>query len=244
MKVAKDMHWRKRWPVLLIVLGASVYGCHSACFQTAEIRNGVQATVGVTRVQGAEEADVSDYSVLVKGEVGWAARPDRFGYSIGLSFISPFKTKNRSIMDGGELESGDFPNERPGVLPEFKVQAPRRLPVDLTLDVRLMTAVPERIGILASRRIARGLAAYGGYFLIADIGQLAVGGAEVRLTGTTSLLAEYSTWLSDHNYPNDYRGGRRRRPYSFGIALSYHLPRRQEPYDSRPYALSAGKGEE
>jgi hypothetical protein len=83
-----------------------------------------------------------------------------------------------------------------------------------------------------------GLTAYGGYFLNVDIGQFAVGGIEVRLTRTTSVLAEYSTWLSDHNYPHDYRGGRRRRPYSFGVAMSYHLPRNQEAYDARPYALA------
>jgi hypothetical protein len=216
-------------------------GCHSACFQTAEIRNGVEATVGVTRVQGAEESDVSDYSILVKGEIGWAARPERFGYSIGLTFISPFETANRSIVDGGEPETGGFPNERPGVLPEFKIQAPKRLPVDLTLDVRLMTVAPERIGLLASRRVVRGLTAYGSYFLNVDIGQMAVAGIEVRLNRTVSVLTEYSSWLSDQDYPNDYRGGRRDRPYSIGLALSYHLPRRKEPYDARPYAFYTRK---
>jgi hypothetical protein len=231
--------YRKRYrAIAVLVPGILICGCHSACFQTAEIRNGVDATLGVTRVQGAEDADVSDYSILVKGEVGWAARPERFGYSIGLSFISPFETTNRGIMEGGEPDFGDFPNERPGVLPEFKLQAPRRLPVDLTLDVRFMTVAPERIGMLASRKIVGGLTAYGGYFLNVDIGQFAVGGIEVRLTRTTSVLAEYSTWLSDHNYPHDYRGGRRRRPYSFGLAMSYHLPRNQEAYDARPYALA------
>jgi hypothetical protein len=194
-------------------------------------------------VQGADEADVSDYSILIKGEVGRAARPERFGYSVALSFISPFKTRTTSVMDGGEPESGDFPNERPGVLPEFKLQAPKRLPVDLALDARLMTVAPERIGILASRKVVSGLTAYGSYFLNVDIGQLAVGGVEMRLTPTASLLAEYSVWLSDHDYPGDYRGGRRRRPYSFGLAVSYHLPRAQEPYDSRPYALANRQGD-
>jgi hypothetical protein len=213
-----------------------ICGCHSACFQTAEIRNGVDAALGVTRVEGAEEADVSDYSVFVRGEVGRAARPERFGYSFGLTFISPFESQGRRIMDGGGKESGDFPNERPGVLPEFRLQAPRRLPVDLTLDLRLMTVAPERLGIIASRKVVGALTAYGSYFVNVDIGQLAVGGCEVRLTDTASLLAEYSMWLSDHDYPTDYRGGRRTRPYSLGLAISYHLPRKQEPYDSRPYA--------
>jgi hypothetical protein len=231
--------FRKRWYLLAaLVTSMLACGCHSACFQTARIRSGVDATVGVTRVQGAEDADVSDYSIFVKGELGWAARPERFGYSVGLTFVSPFKTKARSIRDGGEPESGDFPNERPGVLPEFRLQAPRRLPVDLTLDVRLMTVAPERIGLLASRRVMKGLTAYGSYFLNVDIGQLAVGGFEVRLTETVSALAEYSLWLSDHDYPTDYGGGRRKRPYSAGLALCYHLPRRHKPYDARPYALA------
>ena len=228
----------------VLVSGIFICGCHSACFQTARIRNGVDATVGVTRVQGAEEADVSDYSIFVKGELGWAARPERFGYSIGLSFVSPFKTKARSIIDGSEPDVGDFPNERPGVLPEFKLQAPRRLPVDLTLDVRLMTVAPERIGILASRNVGGRLTAYGSYFLNVDIGQLAVGGVEVELNRTVSVLAEYSIWLSDHDYPYDYRGGRRVRPYSIGLAFSYHLPRKPKAYDSRPYALTTPKGDE
>ncbi len=218
-------------------------GCHSACFQTAEIRNGVDATIGITRVQGAEDAEVSDYSIFVRGEFGRSARPDRFGYGLGLTFISPFQSRGRSIMGGGEPESGSFPNEWAGVLPEFRLQMPLGLPVDMTLDARFMAVSPERIGILASRKILGGLTAYGSYFLNIDIGQLAVGGGEVRLTDTASLLAEYSIWLSDHGYPNDYVAGRRRRPYSIGLALSYHLPRMQEPYDSRPYAMATRGGE-
>jgi hypothetical protein len=221
----------------ILVIATLICGCHSACFQTAEIRNGVDATIGVTRVRGAEDADVSDYSIFVKGEFGRAARPDRFGYSLGLTFISPFESRGRSIMGGDEPASGSFPNEWAGVLPEFRLQVPRRLPVDLTLDARLMAVSPERIGILASRKVVGGLTAYGSYFLNVDIGQLAVGGSEVRLTDTVSLLAEYSIWLSNHDYPNDYGAGRRKKPYSFGLALSYHLPRKQDPYDSRPYAL-------
>ncbi len=219
------------------VIAVLICGCHSACFQTAEIRNGVDATIGVTRAQAAEDGEVSDYSIFVKGEFGRSARPDRFGYSLGLTFISPFESRGRSIIGGDEPESGSFPNEWAGVLPEFRLQMPRRLPVDLTLDVRLMAVSPERIGLLASRKVVGGLTAYGSYFLNVDIGHLAVGGSEVRLTDTVSLLAEYSIWLSNHDYPNDYEGGRQKRPYSFGLALSYHFPPKQDAYDSRPYAL-------
>ena len=140
-------------------------------------------------------------------------------------------------MGGDEPESGSFPNEWAGVLPELRLQLPRRLPVDLTLDARLMAVSPERIGVQASRIVAGGLTAYGSYFLNVDIGQLAVGGGEFRLSDMVSLLAEYSVWLSNHDYPNDYKAGRRKRPYSIGLALSYHLPREQDPYDPRPYAL-------
>ena len=220
------------------VIAVLICGCHSACFQTAEIRNGVDATIGVTRVRGAEDADVSDYSIFVKGEVGRSARHDRFGYGLGLTFISPFESRGRSIMGGDKPESGSFPNEWAGVLTEFRLQMPRRLPVDLTLDVRLMAVSPERIGILASRKVVGGLTAYGSYFLNVDIGQMAVGGGEFRLTDTVSLMAEYSVWLSNHDYPNDYKVGRRERPYSMGLALSYHLPRKQDAYDSHPYASS------
>jgi hypothetical protein len=221
----------------LIALTAVVLcGCHSACFQTARIRDGVDAGIGVTRVRGADDPDVSDYSILVRGEVGWAARRNRVGYSLGLTFISPFETRGRDIMGADEPDLGSFPNQWAGALPEFKLQAPRNLPVDVALDVRFNAIYPERIGILASREITGRLAAYGSYFLNVDLGQIAVAGGEVKLTDTVSLMAEYSLWLSEHDYPNDYRGGRRKEPYSFGLSVSYHLPRTGKPYNPRPYA--------
>jgi hypothetical protein len=234
---------KRSYLAIVSAVGMLICGCHSACFQTAEIRNGVDTTIGLTRARGAEDAEVSDYSIFVKGEFGRAASPDRFGYSLGLTFISPFESRGRSIMGGDEPESGSFPNEWAGALPELRLQMPRRLPVDLTLDVRFMAVSPERIGILASRKVAGGLTAYGSYFLNVDIGRLAVGGSEVRLTDTVSLLVEYSIWLSNHDYPNDYGGGRRKRPYSFGLALTYHLPPKQDAYDSRPYALGESDAE-
>jgi hypothetical protein len=172
----------------------------------------------------------------VKGEVGWAARRDRVGYSLGLTFISPFETRGSGIMGSDEPDFGSFPNQWAGAMPEFKLQLPRRLPVDVAFDVRFNAIYPERIGVLASRAIIGGMTAYGAYLVNADFGQLAVAGSEVRLTDTVSLMAEYSLWLSEHDYPNDYRGGGRKEPYSFGLALSYHLARTPEPYDPRPYA--------
>jgi hypothetical protein len=222
--------------ILIIAALATFCGCHSACFQTAEIRNGPDATIGVTAVRAADDTGVSDYSIFIKGELGRSARRDRFGYSLGLTFISPFRSMGHDLIGGGEPETGSFPNEWAGVMPEFKLQMPRRLPVDVAVDARLNTIYPERIGALASRKIGDRLTGYACYFLVSDIGQLAIGGGELRLTETVSLMAEYSTWLSDHDYPGDYRGGRRKQPYAFGIALAYHPPRRPEPYDKRLYA--------
>jgi hypothetical protein len=244
VKLAKAMIRRGLHAAALLVTAVWMHGCHSACFQTAEIRSGVDATMGVTRIRGADDAEVSRYSIFVKGEYGRSAAADRFGYGLGLTFIAPFESRGRSIMGGDKPESGSFPNEWAGVLPEFRLQVPRRLPVDLALDVRLMAVSPERVGVLASRRVVSPLTAYVSYFLNVDIGQLAVAGCDIRLTGTLSLLAEYSLWLSDHDYPADYSGSRRRRPYSAGLALTYHIPRKQEPYDSRPYALAGEVREE
>jgi hypothetical protein len=210
-------------------------GCHSACFQTAKIRNGVDATAGVTRVTGAENSKVSDYSIFIRGEVGWAARRNRVGYGLGLTFVSPFRTRDRDIV-GDESDSGTFPNETVGALPEFKIQAPRNLPVDLSLDARLNAIYPERIGLLASRDLPGGVTPYGAYFFNVDFGQVAVAGAEIEVGETVSLLAEYSQWLSRHDYPTDYRGRVKERPYSIGIAVSYHLLRTPKPYDPRRYA--------
>ena len=220
-------------PVLIALFAG---GCHSACFQTARIRNGVDAAMGVTRVRGADDPDVSEYSVLVKGEVGWAAHRNRVGYSLGLTFVSPVKTRNSGLIGGDEPDFGSFPNQWAGAMPEFKLQLPRRFPVDAALDLRFNAIYPERIGALVSRAFAERVTPYGAYFLNVDLGQIVVLGTDVGLTESVSLMAEYTQWLSEHDYPNDYRGGGRRRPYSFGLALSYHLPRSSKPYDSRLYA--------
>jgi hypothetical protein len=219
-----------------ILTALALCACNSACFQTARIRNGVDATLGVTRVRGADHPEVSDYSVFVRGEVGWAATPNRIGHSFGLTFISPFKTKERELIGRDEPESGSFPNQWAGVMPEFKLQVPRRLPLDVALDLRLNAIYPERVGVIASRDLAGPVTAYGCLFLNVDFGKIAVAGCEVKLADTASLMAEYSGWLSEHDYPNDYRGGGLKKPYSIGLALSYHLPRGTEPYDARPYA--------
>jgi hypothetical protein len=227
--------------LLALIAALLLSGCHSACFQTASIRDGVDASLGLTRVKGAEDPDVSDYSIFVRGEVGWAARRNRVGYSLGLTFISPFETRSRDLTGSGEPDFGSFPNQWAGVMPEFRLQMPRRFPVDLCLDARFNAIYPERVGLLASREFLGRFAGYTCWFLNVDFGQICVFGCEARITQMVSLMGEYSQWLSEHDYPGDYMGGGRRKPYSFGVCLSYHLPRAKEPYDVRPYAHEGGR---
>jgi hypothetical protein len=212
-------------------------GCHSACFQTAKITDGIDATLGVTAVHSADDADASDYSIFVRGSIGRGATRQRYGYSFALTLVSPFKSD--SLVAGGadDSEDGTFPNGTAGIMPEFKFQFHRTLPVDIAVYGRLMGIYPERIGALVSRDLSKRVTIYGGYFLNARAGQLATGGGEVSLTQRISLLAEYSAWLSEHRYPESYEGPARKYPFSFGLALSYRLPRKAEPYDARPYAM-------
>jgi hypothetical protein len=222
-----------------VVIALFLGGCHSACFQTARIRSGVDAAIGVTHVRGADHPDVSEYSILVRGEVGWAAHRDRAGYSLGLTFISPvssFETESGDIIGIDEPDYGSFPNQWAGAMPEFKLQLPRRFPVDAALDLRFNAIYPERIGALVSRPVSDRVTPYAAYFLNSDLGQLGIVGADIGLTKSVSLMAEYTLWLSEHDYPDNYHGGGRRNPYSFGLGLSYHLPRASQPYDPRPYA--------
>jgi hypothetical protein len=220
-------------PVISVVVMMLIAGCHSALFQTAKVRQGAHATVGVTRVEGAETEDVSDYSIFIKGEVGNEAHRHRFGYSAGLTIISPFKNKYRSLFRDTDIDTGTFPDEWAGVYPEFKLQAPRVLPVDVALGARFMAMAPERISLIVSRDLTHWLTLYGGCSYVATIEGIVSFGTEIQLHEDFSLLAEYSGWLSDHDYPNDFSGPVAVRPSSVGIAISYRLPRTPEPHDPR-----------
>ncbi len=231
---------------LTIVTGLA--GCHSAMFQTAKIRDGMEASGGVTRVYGAETEDVSDYSIYMRGEMGHAASGSDFGYSFALSFVSPFKNRYRYNNPDTELgyESGTLPNGSAGVLPEFKLQLPRKIPVDFALDVRLNGIIPERGAVIASADLASWLTPYASYALTGTEGQLLSVGAELILGDNVSLLIERTQWLSEHQYPDDYEGSIRKYPYSIGLAMSYRFPRKSDsrkhdPRDLAFHTLGSGR---
>ena len=111
------------------VLMPAFCGCHSACSQTAKIKQGPTAYVGVVKLEDIASPGFSDYSVFIKGEIGRSAAAERFGYSFGMTFVSPLKTEDRELFrTSGEIDADLFPNEHATVLPEVKVQVPRILP--------------------------------------------------------------------------------------------------------------------
>jgi hypothetical protein len=211
-------------------------GCHSASFQSAKIRDGVNTVVGVTRLSRDVNPDISDYSVFIKGEIGWAARRRRFGYSLGLTAVAPFKNRYRDLFASQEIDLGTFPNEWAGVLPEFKLQFPRALPVDITLDLRFMTFMPERVSLLASRDFTAAFTLYGSYSYTTAIGDLLSVGSEINITRKVSILVESSIWMSEHEYPADFSGTPPRYPHTVGVGFSYHLPRTSKQHHTRDLA--------
>ncbi|MFH1311737.1 MAG: hypothetical protein ABIJ00_00785 [Candidatus Eisenbacteria bacterium] len=225
---------RKGWQLALagILLLA---GCHSALFQTAKIRNGTNATLGITKIDAAENPDISDYSIFIKGEVGREARRSRPGYSLGLTFVVPVRNRYRSTFTSRDREIEMFPNEWAGIFPEFKFQMPRVLPVDAAADFRFIGYLPERAALLLSYDLVDFVTLYGSLsYNVAVAPQMALG-TEVTFTRRFSVLFEYASWLADHDYPDDFTGSVMKRPYSVGIAVAYNWPRAIEPYDSRRF---------
>jgi hypothetical protein len=225
---------------LAVLIAALLAGCHSAMFQTARIRDGMEASGGITRVYGAETEDVSDYSIYMRGELGHAASESGFGYSFALGFVSPFKNRYRYNHPSSELgfESGTLPNASAGVFPEFKLQFPRKIPVDFALDLRLNGILPERVAVITSSDLTGWLTPYAGYSLTGTEGQILCAGVELVLSDRASLLVERTQWLSEHDYPDDYEGPARKYPYSFGLALSYRFPRKSDTRNLDPRDLA------
>jgi hypothetical protein len=219
--------------VILLVAGLCLSGCHSALLQTAKTRDGLSVTAGAVRTYAGHDADVSEYTVFLKGEIGRAAHRHRSGYSLGLTVITPLSNGYRDAFSDPGVEYGTFPNEWTALYPELKLQAPRVLPVDLALDVRMMAYMPERLAAIASYDISPHVTLYGGYTYLNSAGTVSSGGAELSLSPSLSVFAEYTGWLTDHDYPDAYEGPSRRRPYTIGIALSYHLPLPTAPPDPR-----------
>ncbi|MFC1799724.1 hypothetical protein ACFL2Z_02290 [Candidatus Eisenbacteria bacterium] len=221
---------------LALMVIAGLAGCHSAMFQTARIRDGMEASAGVTRAHGGDSTDVSDYSIYMRGEMGYAASESKFGYSFALSFVSPFKNRGSYKYGSGELEwndSGSLPNEFASVLPELKLQFPRKIPVDFALDARFSGIYPERAAVIASADLASWLTPYASYALNYPEGQLLCLGSELILGDNVALLIEGTRWLSEHEYPDDYYAPVHKYPYSFGLTMSYRFPRKS---DSRKHA--------
>jgi hypothetical protein len=210
-------------------------GCHSACFQTARIRDGTSGTVGITRIDAADNPDISDYSVFIKGEVGREAGRSRPGYSLGLSFIVPVRNRYRNTFTSSDRDVEMFPNEWAGVFPEVKLQMPQVLPVDAAVDFRMIGYLPERIALLLSYDVTEIMALYGSLSYNVAVAPQAAVGTEVTVTRRFSVLLEYTSWLADHDYPDGFSGTVIKRPYSVGFAVSYRWPRAPEPYDSHRF---------
>lgn len=237
--VANALDMRPCYLLLAVLLLA---GCHSACFQTAKIRNGTDAAVGITWIDAADNPAISDYSIFIRGAVGRAARTTDFGYSFAVTAVAPLKNKHRNVFTSAERDIEVFPNEWAGVLPEFKLQIPRILPVDVAIDFRLMGYVPERVALLTSYDVARVVTLYGSWsYNLAVAPQMCVG-IRYDLSSRSSLLIEYSAWLSDHDYPDDFSGSALKRPYSVGMALSHHWPRPPKDHDHREFAKAPPMG--
>jgi hypothetical protein len=223
---------------LLILALLLLAGCHSACFQTARVRNGANATVGITKIDAAENPDISDYSVFIRGEIGREARRSRPGYSLGATFVVPARNRYRNTFTSSDRDVEMFPNEWAGVFPEVKIQMPSVLPVEAAVDFRMIGYLPERIALLLSYPIAEVVTPYGSLsYNLAVAPQVALG-AEVTVTRRFSVFLEYGSWLADHDYPDDFEGTAIKRPYSVGLAVSYHWPRKPEPYDPRRFAAN------
>ena len=207
-------------PAVLIL---TFCGCHSACFQTAKIKQGATAYVGAVKLEDSASPGFSDYSVFIKGEIGRSATAERFGYSFGMTFVSPVKKQERGLFRSlGETDIDLFPNEYATVMPEVKVQAPRILPLDIALGGRLSAILPERVTVFASRDIGQRITLYSNYSR--DImGHMLHAGMEINLTANISALLEYSSWLSKHNYPTDDQAGSPVHPKSIGVCFCYSV---------------------
>jgi hypothetical protein len=217
------------WVLLLvIVVGTALCGCHSACFQTAKIRQGGTAYVGSLKLEDSATPGFSDYSVFIKGEIGRSATAKQFGYSFAMTFVSPLKKDHRELFHtSGEIDADLFPNEYATVFPEAKIQAPRVLPVDMALGGRLSAVFPDRATVFVSRDVGQRITLYSAYSL--DImGHLLHSGMEISLTDRLSAFLEYSTWLSEHDYPSDYSGSSPARPKSIGVCFCYAAARRDD----------------
>jgi len=221
----------------IAAIAVALAGCNSAMFQTAHIIDGSSAVVGLTRVEDGEETDVSDYSIFIKGSIGWAASRSHPGYEIGLTLLSPLRNRQSRSMSPDEARYGTFPNEWAGIFPEFKLQLPRCLPIEIALDLRLMTYLPERIAIVGSRKISSWLTLYGSYSYAASVAGMANLGAEIRIHPRLAIFVEHTRWLNKHHYPEDYTGSPLEYPFSVGIALEYIAPSPRRPIDPRTAKL-------
>jgi hypothetical protein len=203
------------------VLMIAFCGCHSACFQSAKIKQGATAYVGVAKLEDTASPGFSDYSVFIKGEVGRSATAERFGYSFGMTFVSPVKKEDRELFrTSGEIDADLFPNEYATVMPEVKVQAPRILPLDIAVGGRLSAVFPSRATVFASRDIGQRITLYSNYSRD-FMGHLLHTGMEINLTGSITAFLEYSSWLSEHEYPSDDQAESPAHPKSIGVCFCY-----------------------
>jgi hypothetical protein len=210
------------WAFVLSVFALTTFcGCHSACFQTAKISQGATAYVGAVNLEDSPSPGFSDYSIFIKGEIGRSATTERFGYSFGLTFVSPLKKEQRQLFrTSGEIDADLFPNEYATVLPEIKVQAPRILPLDLAVGARLSAVFPSRATFFVSRDVGRRFTIYSNYSR--DVmGHLLHSGFEINLTREVAAMLEYTTWLSEHEYPSEDGVGSPKHPKSIGLCFRY-----------------------
>ncbi len=204
-----------------------ISGCHSALFQTAKVHQGASATLGVTRVDTGTSRGASDYSVMVKAELGKEGSVSRFGYSFGITVISPIKTQTGQTS-GTEFDLGSYPNQFGAFFPEFKLQFPHRLPLDLALDFRLAAYIPERACLIVSKDLGNLASIYTSVGYQAVIRGLWVTGFKVAFNQNIALILEESVWLSKHQYPSGVKD-LDPRPQSIGFALSFSPSAKSKP---------------
>jgi len=204
-----------------------ISGCHSALFQTASVHQGVSATLGVTRVDTGRPQGASDYSVMVKADLGKEGSVSRFGYSLGITVISPVKTQTGQTS-GTEFDLGSYPNQFGAFFPEFKLQFPQRLPFDLALDLRLAAYIPERACLIVSKDLANRLSFYTSVGYQTVIRGLWITGFKFAFNQNIALIVEESVWLSKHRYPEGVKD-LDPKPYSIGLALSFSPSIKSKP---------------
>ena len=139
------------FPILSLL---SVSGCFTT-LQTAKTTDGASFTAGIQRYQVKKEKfhpiyekQYESYHLLVfMTRFGRMATRNKVGWDFGLKFLT-------DKIDHGNYDPVGFFSE------EFKVQFPRKLPVDLALAAELWLYYPGSFSVLLSKDLSPKLTLY------------------------------------------------------------------------------------